>query len=153
MKDPTEEIDISTMDRLLGEEVVRHEFDTHSQVRWHLFPGRCNHGLKVLDHKRQRGKLARNGEGGEALRAADLIQLLAITNVDGQPLCLGHNHIYNGARLELSPWEAVDNMVELVTSALDEGSHGISKPAGTFRKLGKFLIDGIFCLVGQCKSL
>lgn len=49
--------------------------------------------------------------------------------------------------------EVVHDMLELVASALCEGSHGISKPAGTLRGPVKFFVDGPIRLVGQGKSL
>ena len=75
VKNPAEEVDIRTLDRLLlGEEVVGHERNPRAQLGGHVVLSSCDYGTEVLDNDRKGGKLPGDCKSNMSMGPSDLWQ-------------------------------------------------------------------------------
>lgn len=130
MQDPAEQVGISILDRLLLEEIVRHELDLDAVREL----GRTRqHGGKILYNDLELGELGSQRHGNVTVRT---------TNVD------------NGSRFaELVPAVALGQVAGCIFGAGDEEAHGTAEAAGSRGVFTELFKERSICVVGQREAL
>ena len=135
MQDPAQEVDVGAAHGLGAEEVVGHELD----LKPGLFggePARGDHGGQVLHDAAEAREGLREGEGGGAVRAADV-----------------HDEDCVVVGAQRGPRVAGREVVQRVAVAGREEGHGPAEALGAVRVPVKGLVEGGGRLVREGEAL
>ena len=130
MEDAAEEIDVCSLDRLLGEEIVPYEFQSAFQLRR---DGAVGHRVwEILYDADEIREAFRQRDHGRSVRAA---------------------YVNDCAGAEISPWVVVQEMRDVISSQGGTEAHGPCETLDAQRVLGQFVEQGILGPVDYVETL